>query len=159
MLLVELFKDTYEWQWKNNRTAIFETKQGYKYEVDFYYLQPAGKGGIGTIDSFFNDPENARLSLDIDEEEDENNIVLVAFYLMDKDYEDAEITDIVGTGDAFKVLATVQDIVNSYVSKENVGYVYFSAKESSRRKLYRRMAKSLGSDYYQEQDNFLVKVK
>ena len=52
-------------------------------------------------------------------------------------------TDPTGSGDQFKVLSTIVDITKSYLSGNQTSAISFSAKGTSRVRLYRRFAKMM----------------
>lgn len=57
--------------------------------------------------------------------------------------------DITGIGQPYKVFSTVLMIARQHIAANNLDFMVFAAKEiePSRVKLYRRMAKILGTDY------------
>lgn len=67
-------------------------------------------------------------------------------------YKDAIGNDIVtmyktGFGDASRIFATVISAIKEYLKKHNPDYLFFTADEPSRQKLYVSMVKALGRDY------------
>lgn len=67
-------------------------------------------------------------------------------------------TNITGQGDAFRIFATIIEMIQSFVSEYDPHYLYFTAHEPSRQRLYRqllpRIAKSVGMEYktYEQAD-------
>ena len=72
----------------------------------------------------------------------------VEFYIKNKDVDD--IQGVTGTGNEFKVFATVAKITDEFLSDVKPKSIVFSAKEASRQKLYIRFAKKLASKYNME---------
>jgi phosphoglycolate phosphatase-like HAD superfamily hydrolase len=62
--------------------------------------------------------------------------------------------NITGGGKALEIFATVGDIVKDFVKKKDPEHLYFSAKEASRKKLYRiimrKLAKALNMNFEEE---------
>lgn len=55
--------------------------------------------------------------------------------------------EVSGEGDEFKIFSTVVDIIKDFIEENKPTKIRFEAKESSRIKLYNRLAKVLGSKF------------
>jgi hypothetical protein len=65
------------------------------------------------------------------------------FYFESDEYGD----DISGAGDQFRVFATVYQILDEYLRKNNVKWLHFTGDEPSRVKLYKRFAEKISKKY------------
>jgi len=84
-------------------------------------------------------------------EGDMNSKWHVEFYTQNKDIDD--IQGKTGTGNEFKVFATVAKITDEFINDVKPKALDFSAKEPNRQKLYIRFAKSMASKYNMEVRN------
>lgn len=78
------------------------------------------------------------------------NGYLVSMRLAIFNFEDSDDWDrgwgITGTGNAFKVFATLTEIIREFVEQKQPEYITFSAKEPSRQRLYNRWSKTLAGN-------------
>lgn len=99
-----------------------------------------GKQGIGYRVSFYSDdsyltPRRSRERWTLD-----FGIVAASVFDLRRAGIDIEgMYAVTGTGDSFRVMATVIDIVRAFIATEHPSEIQFSAKERSRRKLYERL--------------------
>ena len=99
-----------------------------------------GKQGIGYRVSFYSDdsyltPRRSRERWTLD-----FGIVAASVFDLRRAGTDIEgMYAVTGTGDSFRVMATVIDIMRAFIATEHPSEIRFSAKERSRRKLYERL--------------------
>ena len=112
--LNEVLNNPYKWEFdaqnsgQDGEQYKFTTDSGLKYQV---YMVNQGQGWELSFNIDFNYLRTLGKSVDD------------AFKLS-------------GTGDQFKVLATVQDIVKDFITKKKPNVIEFAASEPSRRRLY-----------------------
>ena len=151
MLLQELFKDTYDWEWvKDTRflnIAVFTTDQGLEYEIS---MTP--RDDPKQINSFNMDFQKNLTKFD--------KVWHVEFSISNmKNPHGEAIQGISGTGDQFKVFSTIKSILEEFIRIKNVDFLYFTAFEESRVKLYKRMMQKFFKDYQVSgTGKFLVEV-
>lgn len=159
MRLLELF-DTPETEW-----ILRDTGYGYGAEFSIgdnnYYVDLTPFEMIDIVAEFQDigeTPPKEILAL-----EDKDPIVMDAsFYLVKGGQHDWRIT---GTGNEYKVFATVIAIIKNFLAQEggDVQYLHISAKEQSRTKLYARMIRSFNMPTFSYILNgekaYMVKVK
>lgn len=76
----------------------------------------------------------------------ENSLVEISFVKMTKDNDTIkQVIGATGSGDAFRIFATVKSVMNKYVFNNNdiLGIIYRAEYEGSRIKLYDRFAKEI----------------
>lgn len=71
----------------------------------------------------------------------------VEFYRQQPSTQNRDNFGITGEGDAARILATVLKVVGAWVQKTHPDYVYFTASEPSRAKLYQTMVHRLAGQY------------
>jgi len=117
--LNEVLNKPYEW--KLVRTTIYNIEYRFTTDSGIEYNVGLGRLGEDTTltskdwDLYFSISENSMKELDKD---------------------DDDVFKISGTGDQFRVFATVQDIVKDFIIKHAPDLIAFSAAEPSRRRLY-----------------------
>jgi len=150
MRLFELFTKVADWEWNYHNSeygiATFKIEDYYTVKIEeeairYYLTDPGAKRSSEFFDLAKRIEENDEplyaIEFDISNEEDSAS---------DSD----KLSDpygITGTGNQFLVFTTVMDIMNDYKRSYNVDWWVFSATESSRQKLYSRMAKRFSGEY------------
>lgn len=137
MLLTEVFQQPYPWKWtkehKDFVEAHFSLDDGGEIFVDIEYFR----------DSATWDLEFSRKG-----ESEVGNV----------DKYGAGFTT--GQGDAFRVFATMKEIIQSFVRKHNPTRIVFAANETNRQKLYSRMLPKLAAlvnmRAYDQGDKFIL---
>jgi hypothetical protein len=124
--ITEIFDKPYPWHWKSQYSrASFTIDSGLKYKV-FFSRMYGGRYDDGVpMDEF---------TFGLDERPDESNPAAIE-----------KLYSITGTGDQFKVFATVIDILKTYLNSQHPTVLYFSAKEPNRKRLYRHFFKMASS--------------
>jgi hypothetical protein len=120
--LTEGFDKPYKWEWNRGglqsvKSASFVTDSGGGYRVKFT------QRNVKYLQPF------------------NNSNVWTTDFSLKNDW--GSSWGISGTGDAFRVFATVIDIMKDFLKDENPDAVTFSASEKSRKELYRAMIKRL----------------
>jgi len=117
--LNEVLNNPYEW--KLVRTTIHNIE--YRFTTDSGIVYVVGLGRLGEATRLTSKDWDLYFSIS------ENN-------MKELGKDDSDTFKISGTGDQFRVFATVQDIVKDFIIKHDPDLIAFSAAEPSRRRLY-----------------------
>ena len=117
--LNEVLNNPYEW--KLVRTTIHNIE--YRFTTDSGIVYVVGLGRLGENTTLTSKDWDLYFSISED-----------SLKQLGKD--DSNMFKITGTGDQFRVFATVQDIVKDFITKKKPNAIEFSASEPSRQRLY-----------------------
>jgi len=129
MLLIEVFNQHYKWKWKENNDKVVKA-MFYTNDNTLYYFVAAIMNTDNDIPTW--DVEFARME--------------------EGKYNQINRYDITKTGDQYRILSTIIDITKQFIKEHNVVCMYLSAEEPSRMKLYKRMVKTLLSNWITQYD-------
>ena len=135
MKLFEL-TTTVDWDWVNDKVAMFDT--------------PKGKTYVVTFDTGEDKAPPAKL-MDILQDYSPESIVEINFELRRE--EDGSTQAVTGTGESATVFAAVLQIIKEYINENEVEAIYFAAttQEPSRVKLYDTLARKLSNSGWEVQ--------
>ena len=122
--LREVLDKPYKWKWGLDKEfATFTTRVGDIYTIDFY-------------ESYT----------------DDDNTIFDITFSRNKDKDSDIDMSITGTGDSFRVFATVKEVIKDFLNyikkRDDFKAIMYSAKEKSRIRLYDTLSKKLVNDTY-----------
>ena len=134
--ITEVFNKPYKWRWGGRNDeyweAVFKNDKGHTFAVYFYNVKH-----MYTEDEYPKGTWSFEFTINTDWDSD--------------DYFDDEY-GVTGTGDQFKIFATVSSILMAFLKlhkfDDEFEGIFFSAKEKSRAKLYVRFAKMIQKKTY-----------